>query len=487
MKRQLTRCAVFGAGLMWTSFALAAPPQFAAPAAPLFEYASEYAPVQGTMASYFEEAEKKEGEAPTDAAPAAEEKAAPAADSGRSEPSCEAEEDSCGDEVECGSECASNGDLCSGWSLFNCCPGDPWLLQSALQPCCDKSITYGGWFQVDYYNNNERLSFADNDGLSFRDFPDHVNLDQAWFYVEKLAKAEACSSDWGYRFDVMYGVDAQLTQAYGNPRALDGPNLGAWDASLDNGPYGWAMPQLYAQYASGDWSWKIGKWFTPVGYEVIPATGNFFSSHTLTHFNTEPFSHTGALGTYSGQENMTYYTGWALGWDTGFEQFDGGNIFVGGFTYNVNEDVAFTWMTTVGNLGWRSGGEFGYTQHIVGTVALSENLDYVIQSDFLSSEGTFTDSDFENVEGGVTNYLFYTLNDCWRIGGRIEWWNTNSITGESTSFYDLTAGVNYKPHANWMIRPEVRYDWTPAEDAVEAALGDEYNQVFFGIDAVFTL
>ena len=258
--------------------------------------------------------------------------------------------------------------------------------------------------------------------------------------------------------------------------------MGAWDASFDHGVYGWAMPQAYGEVAYGDWSYKVGHWFTPVGYEVIPATGNFFYTHTLTHYNTEPFTHTGVLASYSVNDKLSFTGGWALGWDTGFEQFDGGNVYVGGITYNVNDDVTFIYMNTVGNLGWRSGGQFGFTQHIVGTATLSENWSYVIQSDFLDSEGTFSDPTFDDTEGGITNYLFYSLNDCWKLGGRMEWWKTNVITGESTSFYDLTGGVNYWVNANTVVRPEVRYDWTPAEEAV----GDDYNQFSFSIDAVFT-
>ena len=247
----------------------------------------------------------------------------------------------CGCETGYCSSCGSSTCGCNnGCSLLgDCCLGEPWLLQDCLTPCCDKTVTYGGWIEMGYYNNNERLSFAQSDGLAFRDYPNNVSVDQAWVYVEKLAVSDDCCGDWGYRFDAMYGVDAQFAQSYGNPRALDGANLGSYDASLDHGPYGWAFPQAYVQYAKGDWSWKIGRWFTPVGYEVIPATGNFFYSHTLTHFNSEPFGHTGALGAYTASDCMTYYTGWALGWDTGFDLFDGGNNFIGGFTRTMNDDV----------------------------------------------------------------------------------------------------------------------------------------------------
>jgi hypothetical protein len=119
---------------------------------------------------------------------------------------------------------------------------------------------------------------------------------------------------------------------------------------------------------------------------------------------------------------------------------------------------------------------------VVGIFTLSECWQYVIQHDYLNTEGTFDDPDVDGEDKGVTNYLFYTLNDCWKLGGRIEWWNTDSLTGESASLYDVTGGLNYRPHANLVIRPEIRYDWTPSNEAID----DDYNQTWFGIDAVLT-
>ncbi|HEY3391542.1 MAG TPA: outer membrane beta-barrel protein, partial [Lacipirellulaceae bacterium] len=83
--------------------------------------------------------------------------------------------------------------------------------------------------------------------------------------------------------------------------------------------------------------------------------------------------------------------------------------------------------------------------------------------------------------------LFYTINDCWKLGGRAEWWKSNNVVaGDDISFYNIAGGVNYRAHANLVIRPEVRYDWTPAEDAVNASLGEDYNQTWFGVDAILT-
>ncbi len=380
----------------------------------------------------------------------------------------------------CSPFCCSNG-----WSLGDvfggdCARDDAWTLQSCLTPCCD-SPAYGGWIEAGYYNNNERLSLSPDDGLAFRDFPDHLNFDQVWLWVEKKADSENCSTDYGYRFDIMYGLDAQYAQAFGNPRALDGPNRGAWDASFDNGPYGWAMPQAYVEVARGDLSVKIGHFWTPAGYEVVPATGNFFYSHTLTQFNSEPFTHTGFLASYKASDCMTWYGGWTLGWDTGFDQFGGGNIFLGGFARKLSEKSTLTFITTVGDLGWRSGNQSGYTQHIVLVSELSDRLTWVLQSDYVHTDGTFADPNFHNEDYGATNYLFYKLNDCWSAGTRFEWWKSNNVTGFSDSFQDLTGGLNYHANANLVVRPEIRYDFTN-----EGAATQDYNQVFFGIDAVLT-
>jgi hypothetical protein len=473
MKRLFTICTALAATMLTAHHGAAAQPDFTA----------------GTLAAYFDDAAE---EPVAEEADEDEVKSSCGCDAVATDCGSDCAEDAnccCGEEADCCCEpscgcsngCGSSCGCDSGFNCFgDCCLGDAWTLQGYLQPCCDKTYSYGGWISAGYYNNPERLSREEGDALSFNDSPNEFGLDQAWLYTEKVAEADACSPDWGYRFDIMYGRQGHAAQSYGNENNV-------WDISLDHGRYEWAMPQLYLELAFGDWSWKIGHWFTPVGYEVIPATGNFFYSHTLTHYNSEPFTHTGALGTFSGFEDTTVYAGWALGWDTGFDQFDGGNIFVGGLTYNVSDDVALTYMVTTGDFGWKSEGQFGFSHHFVGVFDLSENWQYVLQHDFLDTDGIPGDADTDGQDKGVTNYLFYTLNDCWKVGGRVEWWKSdNVIPGQDASFYDIAGGLNYHATANLVIRPEIRYDWTPSDEAYDAAFDVDYNQTWFGIDAVLT-
>lgn len=201
--------------------------------------------------------------------------------------------------------------------------------------------------------------------------------------------------------------------------------------------------------------------------------GNFFYSHSLTMFNSEPFTHTGALATYAVNDNLKVYGGWTLGWDTGFRQFNGGSSWLGGFAYSLGDNITFTYISTAGNFGWR--GKDAYSHSIVVDASLTEKLNYVLQSDFLqvndqtTSYAELSPGDREE-DIGINQYLFYSLNDCWRVGTRMEWWKY-----DGNSYYEWTAGLNYRPMANLVFRPEIRHDWQPFK---------QFDQTTFGIDAV---
>jgi len=55
-----------------------------------------------------------------------------------------------------------------------------------------------------------------------------------------------------------------------------------------------------------------------------------------------------------------------------------------------------------------------------------------------------------------------------RVGG-IRPGQTIPTSGFAGNFYNLTAGLNWTPHANIAVRPEVRYDCTTAWPAPAAS------------------
>ena len=384
-------------------------------------------------------------------------------------PSCGAA-DSCAAAPSCGAPCSECDTPCCGGcgggcglGLCECNLGDAWTLSKALHGDCPPCVTIGGWLSAGYHSEDNGL---------FNSRPDEFALHQGWLYAEKVATRQ---SPLGFRADIMYGIDADDTQAFGN-------DPGEWDFSngFDHGSYGWAIPQLYAEVLLGDWSVKAGHFYTLVGYEVVTAPDNFFYSHAMTMYNSEPFTHTGVLASKSISDTLEVHAGWTLGWDTGFDQRNDGSSWLGGFSITPCDDVTFNYISTAGNFGDR--GDDAYSHSMVFDMTLTEKLNWVVQSDLVRVDSTGED----NV--GLNQYFLYSVTDCLGLGARVEWWKADNVTGftphnavlptdGSFSYYAATFGVNVRPHANFVIRPEVRIDWSPAAN---------YDESYFGVDAIFT-
>ena len=58
--------------------------------------------------------------------------------------------------------------------------------------------------------------------------------------------------------------------------------------------------------------------------------------------------------------------------------------------------------------------------------------------------------------------------------------------GYAGNFYEISLGLNWTPHANLIVRPEVRYDWYDGVNAAGPPFGDgtESSQWVYGLDAV---
>lgn len=371
---------------------------------------------------------------------------------------CDAAPDcGCDATPDCGCDSAAGDccDRCLDLGLRCCDLGEPFTLFGTS--CCT-GVEVGGWVQAGYTDYNTGM---------FNNHPGSLDVNQVWLYAEKTLDNCGCGWDWGFRFDYVYGTDGPDTQAFGN-------NANRWDEGWDNGGfYGSAIPQLYLEVGYNNLSVKLGHFFTLVGYEVVPATGNFFYSHAFTMYNSEPFTHTGALATYTLCNDVEIYAGWTAGWDTGFDR-NKGDSFLGGFSTQLTDDIGFTYIVTAGQRGNGVVNDNGYSHSMVVDVVLTDRMNYVFQHDLLSYNTLETT--------GVNQYLFYELSDCFALGGRFEWWQVKETSGDR-DLYEFTVGVNYRPHANMVIRPELRWDEDNTGFIVPAAHND---RVGFGIDAIVT-
>ena len=389
------------------------------------------------------------------------------------EPACGCEMPSCGCDMGCDGGCDSCGcDSGCGLGLGDCltgdcCLGDPYTLFDA-----PGNWNIGGWVSTGYHS--EALPI-------FNDRPDEFNLNQAWLYAEKTLDTSD-GFDIGGRIDYLYGIDAQNTQSFGtDPRGFDND----FDNGGANG-YGHAIPQLYLEAGYGDLSVKVGHFYTIIGWEVVPATGNFFYSHAYTFNYSEPFTHSGALATYNVNDDVTVWGGYTLGWDSGFD--DNGDNYLGGVSLGLSDQLTLIYATTIGRFGSASfnGNEEGYMHSIVADYAVTDSLQYIFQSDYLDTDDGAGNDVRETF--GINQYLIKTLSDCWAVGGRFEWYEHDGIfsahDGNDSDVYALTLGANYKPHANVTIRPEIRWDWD--DDQVVGLEDGDDDQTTFGIDSVIT-
>jgi hypothetical protein len=356
--------------------------------------------------------------------------------------------------------CAGSGDACDMFGLS-----------------CDQEqinifdgVEVGGWTQFGY--SNETTLFNSTSGEA-----DDFQLNQGWIYLEKAAESECGEWALGYRADFVYGTDAPNTQSFGNTQRADG--TGNFD--IDNGftrgaGYGWAIPQLYVEATNGDTTVKAGHFYTLHGYEVVTAPDNFFFTHAYSMNNSEPFTHTGVVVTQAVSDDMEVYAGWTAGWDTGFDQQNGGSNFLGGFSTALSDDVTFTYIMSWGNFGAL---EDGFAHSAVIDWQINDRLNYVFHHDLLRTDRSANMAGTRTLDvTAVNQYLIYQVSDCVGVGGRAEWWKS-----EGTSLYAITGGLNIKPHSQVTIRPEVKYDWSPGGATVAAGGTDNTT---FAVDVIFT-
>ena len=115
------------------------------------------------------------------------------------------------------------------------------------------------------------------------------------------------------------------------------------------------------------------------------------------------------------------------------------------------------------------------------------------------------------------NYLFWEFSPQWEGGVRLEYFRDNNgyiisaplrnesqlnnpgywADGFAGTFWELTLGLNWYPNNNWVVRPEIRYDWfspnasttpRPYGKPLGQAIGTGGNQLaqfYAGLDIIW--
>jgi len=346
-----------------------------------------------------------------------------------------------------------------------------------------------------------------NGPITFNDRAWQGQMNQLYLINERILKDEGISL--GGRIDLLYGTDFLYTQAAG----LDGFAPDDW---ATNRYYGLAMPQLYGEVGNQTLNVKFGHFYTLIGYEVVPAIGNFFYTHAYTMQYGEPFTHTGVLGTWNPNDQLSIIAGITNGWDNWDVGLPGNQAnpspgstsnasFLGAVTFSSSDGTqALTIANASGNEA--SGAVNGAipAQNFIGnrtvtsvvyTNELTDKLTYVYQSDigYQAHANTAVQTQGQQAGSaywyGVNNYVFYNFTD-YLIGGfRLEWFSdvngyrvstggfregalTGNGNGFAGNFWEATWGLNYLVGNNLVIRPEVRYDWYSRNQAQAGGPGN---------------
>ncbi len=316
----------------------------------------------------------------------------------------------------------------------------------------ETGLRVGGWQQIGFHSRN--------DGL-FNNRQDKISWHQSWGFVEKEF-ATPRGRQVKLRSDIVYGLDAQAFQAYGN-EPFGAPT--GWDNSWDHGSYGWALPQSYADIQFDNLKLRGGRFLAPFGFETGAAVDNFFYSRTFAFTRTQPHTLTGVVGDYRINDTTSVFLGATNGWDTAFDAVELAGL--AGFTRQICGQSFFSYGSSMGDFGQRGD---GFYQSVLYAYQATDKLQLAVQSDWLTAD--------QSDDYGFIGYAIYRVNPCLALGSRFEYWETKPNAGNRESANSLTSGLNFRPHANVVVRPEARYDWNTA-----AAARDALN---VGIDFVIT-
>lgn len=366
-----------------------------------------------------------------------------------------------------GDDVVSNG----AWRLFGTSPNgwtvNGWVAQGVTHNPDNPANPSGGFGNLPV-------------GFNYRS--DEFQLNQLYLSAEKRAHNCGCGWALGGRVDLLYGEDYIFLRATGLETDDAGRNLpGAnrWNSGAGSGGIGGtarnglAMPQVYAEVAYNDLSMKVGHFYSGMAYESAMAPQNFFYSHSYNFQYGVPITLTGALADWRYDDQFSFIGGLHNGW----EVFDGPSDqigFLAGVRWKSCDER--TSLQFVGITGEDALGTAGAPPMVVGrdtlnayNLTFSQQIGCRWQYVLEHVNGRQDRGSFEPGAVGVQDaewysfnqYLFYTINDCWRVGFRYEWFNADDgarVGNFGGQYQAATLGLNYSPHWNVTIRPEVRWD-----------------------------
>lgn len=364
-------------------------------------------------------------------------------------------------------------------------PGKPLISLFAnlgiAEPLQDAGIDVGGLVEGSYTYS---LSNPPGDLIVGRAFDlehEDPTLNQVMLYIGRVTDFQT-PWDLGFRVEMLYGADARFISANG---------LFDHDGFEDGPENQFDLTQAYGEIVipiGNGLKTKIGKFITPLGYELINPSGNILFSHSYL-FGIVPFTHTGVLATYPVSDELEVSLGFSRGWDQAMEDNNDAINMLGSIGYTVSDQTSVYFNFSTGPEQDDNEGRYRTALDLYATHEVNERLSLAVNTTYVF-DARAGDNQNDVHAYGVAGYARYLVNNQLTMNGRLEWFNDHSaFLGLDTVVYEATLGVTLTPFAdnniasNLKIRPEIRVDW--ADDAVFDA-GTDHHQVTLGVDAYFT-
>jgi len=294
-------------------------------------------------------------------------------------------------------------------------------------------------------------SFVNNDGFSLNAVDiaiDHPEDESPWAA--------------GYHVELMYGADS-----------IPAANNSVYPETLGFGSIRQAYLSLRTPVGNSGIDWKVGVFDTIIGYESTsdPSNPNYTRSYGYT---IEPTTHTGVLGTYKVNDEISIQAGIANTFNDNASSFglNGTTTYESQKTY-----MGAVALTAPSSWGWLNGATLN-AGVVNGTDSFangngSETSWYAgatIPTPITALKGGASFDYFDQHQGGeawvLGLYASYQINSNASLNLRGETGNAdNGIYGVSLAhprneFQELTATLQYNLWANVLSRLEVRWDHT---------------------------
>ena len=345
-------------------------------------------------------------------------------------------------------------------------PPPPGPMIGLRQPQCLESmgISISGWLEQGLTFNDDHPPSHFNGPVANNDLDGEYQMNQFWMTLQRPVNGDN-GFDLGGRIDLSYGTDWRWNISNGLENRINGPN---------DQTYGMMLPQAYVETAYHDLDVQLGHFDAILDYESLPAPSNYFYSHSYCYTYAVPHQVTGALANYRIDGNWSVQGGIHNGWNQ-FDEDSHSLDFLGGVRWQSSDRrTQVSYALTDGPQDPASDqNRFAYS--LVIQEKLGPRSEYVLVHD-LGVEDNAPTTGRQAQWYGLNQYYIYSISNQWAACFRAEWFRDQDgviVDGPGTvpgvrawsgggfagNFYELTAGLNWRPHQNVIFRPEIRYDW----------------------------